>query len=150
MQFPLLDIGIIEWGFYDVSGINCPTLDLCIIYSPNHWFYGDEERHFTYMYHRYISSCYYSLYIELINIEYRYYVYREQEKEEQRMIKEQMKQEAMERKLLEEEKKKLESEERKFKIEMETNKELLSNETDHDEIEQLKELLRVRGSNDEY
>ncbi|MEH7381625.1 GIY-YIG nuclease family protein [Bacillus sp. JJ1533] len=82
------------------------------------------------------------LYIELINIEYKYHVYREQEKEEQRMIKEQMKQEARERKLLEEEKKKLENEERKFKIEMERNKELLSKETDSEKIEQLKERLK--------
>ncbi|WP_230200249.1 GIY-YIG nuclease family protein [Bacillus niameyensis] len=82
------------------------------------------------------------LYIELINIEYKYYVYREQEKEEQRMIKEQMKQEAAERKLLAEEQKKLDNEERKFKVEMERNKELLLKETDKEKIGQLQDRLK--------
>ena len=82
------------------------------------------------------------LYIELINIEYKYYIYREKEKEEQRLIKEQMKQEAAERKLLAEEQKKLDSEERKFKVEMERNKELLSKETDTKKITQLKDRLK--------
>lgn len=82
------------------------------------------------------------LYIELIEIEYKYYVYREREKEEQRMIREQMKQEAAERKQLEEERKKLENEERKFKVEMERNKELLMTETDGEKIKQLEDRLR--------
>ncbi|GIN70758.1 hypothetical protein J14TS2_12330 [Bacillus sp. J14TS2] len=82
------------------------------------------------------------LYLELIQIEYKYYVYREQEKEEQRMIKEQMKQEAAERKLLAEEQKKLNNEERKFKVEMDRNKELLSKETDADKITQLQDRLK--------
>ncbi|MBO1001839.1 hypothetical protein [Pseudogracilibacillus auburnensis] len=74
------------------------------------------------------------LYTELVNIEYKYYVYRERETEEQRMIKEQMRQEAQERKLFAEERKKLEKEENKFKQEMERNKELLMKETDNEKI----------------
>src|SRR5699024_2487109 len=41
-----------------------------------------------------------SLYIEIIKIEYKYYVYREQEKEEQKMIKEQMRKGEQEKKQL--------------------------------------------------
>ncbi|MRH41549.1 hypothetical protein GH741_02535 [Aquibacillus halophilus] len=81
------------------------------------------------------------LYVELINIEYKYYVYREREKEEQRLIKEQMKQEVMERKKLDEERKKLEKEEQKFEIEMTRNKELLETETDQEKIKQLMDRL---------
>src|SRR5699024_1249662 len=55
------------------------------------------------------------LYLELVDIEYRYYIKRQQEKEEQQAIKEQMKQEAEERKALEVERKKLEKEESKYK-----------------------------------
>ncbi len=82
------------------------------------------------------------LYLELINIEYKYYVYREREKEEQRLIKEQMKQEALERKQLAEEQKKLEKEEQKFEIEMMRNKELLETEKDQDKIQQLMDRLK--------
>lgn len=82
------------------------------------------------------------LYVELINIEYKYYVYREREKEEQRMIKEQMKQEAAERKQLAEEQKKLEKEEQKFVVEMERNKKLLAEEKDEEKIQQLTDRLK--------
>ncbi|MDC3418089.1 GIY-YIG nuclease family protein [Aquibacillus salsiterrae] len=82
------------------------------------------------------------LYIELINIEYKYYIYREREKEEQRLIKEQMKQEAADRKQLAEEQKKLEKEEQKFEIEMTRNKELLELETDQEKIKQLMDRLK--------
>lgn len=81
------------------------------------------------------------LYKELIQIEYKYYVYREKEKEEQKMIKEQMRQEAEEKKKLAEEKKRLEAEEQKFVVEMNRNKKLLELETDDDKIKQLKERL---------
>lgn len=82
------------------------------------------------------------LYMELIEIEYKYYVYREQEKEEQKMLKEQMRQEAEERKRLVEERKKLDQEEQKFIIEMNRNRELLALETDDDKVYQLQERLR--------
>ena len=82
------------------------------------------------------------LYIELINIEYKFYVLREREKEEQRLIREQMKQEAAERKQLEEERKKLEKEEEKFSVEIIRNKKLLEEETDNEKIRQLEERLK--------
>lgn len=81
------------------------------------------------------------LYLELVDIEYRYYIYRQREKEEQKAIKEQMKQEAEEKKLLEIERKKLEQEESKYKTEIERNSELLKFETDDLKIKQLKERL---------
>ena len=82
------------------------------------------------------------LYIELINIEYRYYIKRQQEKEEQQAIREQMKQEAEERKALENERKKLEKEEAKFLSEMKRNEELLKGETDTNKIAQLEARLK--------
>lgn len=81
------------------------------------------------------------LYLELIHIEYKYYMYREKEKEEQRLIKEQMRQEAAERKALKEEQKKLQNEEKKFKTEMDKSKAMLETEEDEDKIKQLKARL---------
>lgn len=86
------------------------------------------------------------LYLELVDIEYRYYIYRQREKEEQKAIKDQMKQEAEERKILEAERKKLEQEENKFKTEIERNREILQSETDELKIKQLNErLLELEG-----
>lgn len=86
------------------------------------------------------------LYLELVDIEYRYYIYRQREKEEQKAIKEQMKQEAEEKKILEAERKKLEQEENKFKTEIERNREILQSETDELKIKQLNErLLELEG-----
>lgn len=86
------------------------------------------------------------LYLELVDIEYRYYIYRQREKEEQKAIKEQMKQEAEERKILEAERKKLEQEENKFKTEIERNREILQFETDELKIKQLnKHLIVLEG-----
>ena len=59
-----------------------------------------------------------SLYLKAVDIEYEYYVKREQAKEEQRAIKEQMRQEAEERKQLEVEKKRVEAEEKKYQQEI--------------------------------
>lgn len=70
------------------------------------------------------------LFHNAIQVEYKYYVQKEIEKEEQKLIREQMKQEAEERRLLEEEKRKLEKEEEKYRQELERNRELLLNETD--------------------
>lgn len=82
------------------------------------------------------------LYIELVDIEYRYYIKRQKEKEEQQAIREQMKQEKEEQQALAAEKKKLEKEESKYQTEMERNKELLATETDEDKIKQLEEHLK--------
>lgn len=58
------------------------------------------------------------LFINAVKIEYNYYVKREQAKQEQAAIREQMRQEAEERKALDQERKKVEKEEQKFKNEI--------------------------------
>lgn len=82
------------------------------------------------------------LYLELVDIEYKYYIKRQQEKEEQQAIKERMQQEKEERKALEAERQKLDREESKFKTEMERNTELLQTETDELKIKQLQDRLQ--------
>lgn len=77
------------------------------------------------------------IFLEAIEVEYHYYIKREQEKEEQRIIREQMRQEAAERKELEAQKKKLEQEEAKYLVEMNRNRELLLTETDSEKISAL-------------
>ena len=59
------------------------------------------------------------LFINAVKIEYNYYVKKEQAKQEQLAIKEQIRQEAEERKALEQEKKKIENEELKYNNEIE-------------------------------
>ena len=81
------------------------------------------------------------LFIEAVDVEYQYYIKREQEREEQRLIREQMRQEAAERKELEAQKKKLESEEAKFEVELQRTNELLISENNSDIIAQLQ--LRI-------
>lgn len=81
------------------------------------------------------------LFLEAIEIEYLYYVKREQEKEEQRLIREQMKQEAAEKKELEAQRKKIEAEEAKYTVELQRTSELLNNETNPDVIEQLQHRI---------
>ncbi|WP_236634630.1 GIY-YIG nuclease family protein [Exiguobacterium sp. SL-10] len=81
------------------------------------------------------------LFIEAVEVEYQYYIKREQEKEEQRLIREQMRQEVAERKELEAQKKKLEAEEAKFEVELQRTNELLINETNPDIIAQLQSRI---------
>lgn len=76
------------------------------------------------------------LFINAVKIEYNYYVKREQAKQEQLAIREQMRQEAEERKALEAEKKKVEKEEAKFNSQIETLKEQLAQATE-DEMAKL-------------
>ena len=59
------------------------------------------------------------LFINAVKIEYSYYTKKEQARQEQLALKEQMRQEAEERKALEAEKKKVEKEESKYKAEIE-------------------------------
>lgn len=80
-------------------------------------------------------------YKELVHIEYRYYTKREQEKEEQRLLREQMRQEAAERKALKAEEAKLKREETKFKAELNRTNEMLLMETDDTKLNQLKERI---------
>lgn len=82
------------------------------------------------------------LFKNAIEIEYKYYAQKEKEKEEQRLIKEQMRQEAEERKLLEIERKKIEKEEEKYLKEINSNRELLSKETDLGKIAALEARLK--------
>lgn len=65
------------------------------------------------------------LFINAIKIEYNYYVKREQAKQEQAAIREQMRQEAAERKALEDERKRIEKEESKYTSEIDKLKEQL-------------------------
>ena len=60
------------------------------------------------------------LFINAVKIEYNYYVKKEQARQEQLAIKEQMRQEAEERKALEAERKKIEQEEKKFETQIKT------------------------------
>lgn len=77
------------------------------------------------------------LFIEAVEVEYQYHVKREQEKEEQRLIREQMRQEAAERKELEAQKKKLEAEEAKFAVELQRTNDLLLTENNPEMVVQL-------------
>ncbi|MFB9330927.1 GIY-YIG nuclease family protein [Paenibacillus aurantiacus] len=77
-----------------------------------------------------------------IRIEFKYYVQKELEKEEQRKIREIMRQEAEEKRLLEEERKKIEKEEEKYIQEIERNKALLATETDTSKIAALEARLK--------
>lgn len=77
------------------------------------------------------------LFINAIKIEYNYYVKKEQARQEQLAIREQMRQEAEERKALEAEKKKVEKEESKYKTEIEKLQETLNTSSSDDEISKL-------------
>ena len=67
------------------------------------------------------------LFINAVKIEYNYYVKKEQARQEQLAIREQIKQEAEERKALEQEKKKIEREESKYNAEIDKLKSQLEN-----------------------
>lgn len=81
------------------------------------------------------------LYYNAIRIEYKYFIQKELEKEEQRRIREQMRQEAEERRQLEEERKKIEKEEEKYQIEIQKNLDLLKSETDITKISAIQNKL---------
>lgn len=77
------------------------------------------------------------LFINSVKIEYNYYVKKEQARQEQLAIKEQMRQEAEERKALENERKKIEKEEEKFHNEIAKIQQSISLTTDDDELSKL-------------
>lgn len=83
-----------------------------------------------------------NLFIEAVKIEYEYYVKRERAKEEQAMLREQMRQEAAERKLLEEQKEQVLKEEAKFKSEIENVAAQLKESTDDTKSEQLMNRIK--------
>lgn len=66
-----------------------------------------------------------ALFIQEVKIEYEVYIQKEQIKEEQRALREQLRQEAAERKLLEQQQKQIAKEEEKYKNEIETLKKSL-------------------------
>lgn len=85
------------------------------------------------------------LFINAVKIEYNYYVKKEQAKQEQAALREQMRQEAAERKALEEERKKIEKEEEKFNNEIAKITEQMQNAHDS-ELEKLKlRILELQG-----
>ena len=87
------------------------------------------------------------LFINAVKIEYNYYVKKEQARQEQLAIKEQMRQEAEERKALEIERKKVEREEAKYKAEISRVSELIDSVTDTLEGEKLKhQLLELQAN----
>ncbi len=77
------------------------------------------------------------LFINAVKIEYNYYVRKEQARQEQLALKEQMRQEAEERKALDAERKKIEKEESKFKTEIDKLTNALSETTSDSDKEQL-------------
>lgn len=85
------------------------------------------------------------LFINAVKIEYNYYVKKEQAKQEQLALREQMRQEAEERKALEAERKKIEKEEEKYHTEIDKLNEQMNSASDT-EIEQLKaRILELQG-----
>lgn len=85
------------------------------------------------------------LFVNAIKIEYNYYVKKEQAKQEQLAIREQMRQEAEERRLLEQEKKRIEKEESKYLGEIEKLNEQLqsANESEIDALN--KRILELQS-----
>lgn len=77
------------------------------------------------------------LFINAVKIEYNYYVKKEQSKQEQQAIREQMRQEAAEKKALEAERKKIAKEEEKYENEINKVKEMLSSSHETSETEKL-------------
>lgn len=93
------------------------------------------------------------LFIRAVEIEYEYYIKKEQQKEEQARLRELMRQEAEERKLLEQQKKQIEKEEEKYKTEMNKVEEALASSEDNEMLEKLKarlEELQSQLDNIEY
>lgn len=81
------------------------------------------------------------LFINAVKIEYNYYVKKEQARQEQLAIKEQMRQEAEERKALAAEKAKVEKEETKYKNELEKLNEQLTDTTNDTEANSLRQRI---------
>jgi hypothetical protein len=86
------------------------------------------------------------LFINATKIEYNYYVKKEQAKQEQLSIRQQMREEAEERKLLEQQRKQVEKEEEKYNNEIAKLQETLSSTTDLDKLDELnKRILELQS-----
>lgn len=83
------------------------------------------------------------LFEQSINIEYEYYVKKEQERAEQQALREQMRQEAEERKELERQQRQVEKEEAKYRQEIQSAEEQLIDCSDGELLKQLQEKIRV-------
>lgn len=81
------------------------------------------------------------LYINAVKIEYNYFVKKEQARQEQLAIREQMRQEAEERKALELEKKRIEKEEEKYKVKISKINEMIIKTTSEDELNKLRNRI---------
>lgn len=86
------------------------------------------------------------LFINAVKIEYNYYVKREQAKEEQRALREQMRQEAEERKALELERKRIEAEEKKYEIEIEHLKEKMEAASEEEKEIIKSEIIKIESN----
>lgn len=85
------------------------------------------------------------LFINAVKIEYNYYIKKEQARQEQLAIKEQMRQEAEERKALEVEKKKVEAEEKKYTEQIASLKEQIASAEDSKISELEKRILELES-----
>lgn len=80
--------------------------------------------------------------VEAIKIEYEYYVKKEEARQEQLALREQMRQEAEERKLLEQQKQQIEKEEQKYKNEIANINIQIQESTDDEKTKQLLEKIK--------
>lgn len=86
------------------------------------------------------------LFINAAKIEYNYYVKKEQARQEQLAIRQQMREEAEERRALKLERDRIEAEENKYKMEIERAQELLGKTEDNSEIDALnKKILELQS-----
>lgn len=85
------------------------------------------------------------LFINAVKIEYNYYVKKEQARQEQLAIREQMRQEAEERRALEAEKKKIENEELKYNTEIERVKAQMETASDEEIIKLNARILELQA-----
>ncbi|MEH2937932.1 GIY-YIG nuclease family protein [Lawsonibacter sp. JLR.KK007] len=85
------------------------------------------------------------LFINAVKIEYNYYVKKEQARQEQLAIREQMRQEAAERKALEAERKKIEAEESKYTEEINRIKQQLEEAAENDAASLNKRILELEA-----
>lgn len=85
------------------------------------------------------------LFLNAVKIEYNYYVKKEQAREEQAAIREQMRQEAAERKALEAERKKIEAEESKYQKEIERVQRQMSGATGAEADELRRRVLELES-----
>lgn len=82
------------------------------------------------------------LFINAVKIEYNYYVKKEQVKQEQLALRQQMREEAEERRLLKLQQEKIEAEQSKFHNELDRTEELLKNSNNQEEIEMLNKKIQ--------